>query len=144
MKGGFQNVVGSEVLDRLASVAGTMGLGGWVSLFVSLREFEVSWDRKVRGAARSTVGIPQGSPLSPDLILGWVAPMWEEMECCIVEEMPGVALEFPSYVDDLHFGLYDGRYILRGLNELERRDRMEEALDRVSTMLKEVALERGL
>ena len=58
--------------------------------------------------------------------------------------MPGVSVEFPSYVDDLHYGLYDGGRVGRGLNEVDRRERMEELLDRVSAVLKEVAAERGL
>ena len=102
VKGEFQNVVGDEVLGRLASVTGMRGLCGWVEQFVSLTEFEVSWDGKVRGVGRSTVGVPQGSPLSPVAFLVWMAPILEEIESRIMEEVPDVVGEFPSDVDDLH------------------------------------------
>ena len=49
VKGGFQNVVGSEVLGCLDGVEGTRGLCRWVREFVSPRDFEVSWDGSVRG-----------------------------------------------------------------------------------------------
>ena len=62
----------------------------------------------------------------------------------IKEEVPGVSVEFPSYVDDLHCGLYDGGRMARELGAIDRRKRMEELLDRVSAVLKEVAAERGL
>ena len=42
VKGGFQNVVGIGVLDRLARVEGRRGLYGWVRQFVSPTELEVS------------------------------------------------------------------------------------------------------
>ena len=144
VKGRFQNVVGNEVVGRLAQVAGTRGLCRWVEQFVSPREFEVSWDGKVRGVGRSTVGVPQGSSLSSVLFLVWMAPILQEMECRIMEEVPGVRVEFPSYGNDLHCGLYDSRRVMRGLGEVERRARMEDLLGRVSVVLKEVATEQGL
>ena len=49
VKGGFQNVVDEEVLGLLRGVEGTRGLCGWVEQFVAPRDFEVSWDGKVRG-----------------------------------------------------------------------------------------------
>ena len=58
VKGGFQNVVGSEVLGCLDGVTGTRGLCRWVREFVSPRRFEVSWDRAVRGVGSSSVGVP--------------------------------------------------------------------------------------
>ena len=69
VKGGFQNVVGGEVLSCLADVEGTRGLCGWVRQFVAGRTFEVSWDGKVRGVGSSSMGVSQGSPLSPVLFL---------------------------------------------------------------------------
>ena len=144
VKGGFQNVVGGEVLHVLEGVDGTRGLCGWVEAFVAPREFEVSWDGKVRGVGRSTMGVPQSSPLSPVLFLVWMAPILTEMESPIKEEVPEVAVEFPSYVDDLHSGLYDGGRAVWDMGEVDRKERMGELLDRVSVVLKEVATEHGL
>lgn len=42
VKGGYQNVVGGDVLECLAGVEGTRGLCGWVSQFVADRTFVVS------------------------------------------------------------------------------------------------------
>ena len=92
------------------------------------------------GVGRSMVGVPKGSPLSPVLFLVWMAPILVEMERRICEEVPGVGVEFPSYVDDLHCGLYDERASCRRLEEVERREGMGDLVDRVSVVLKEVAL----
>ena len=56
----------------------------------------------MRGVGRLTVGVPLGSPLSLVLFLAWMAPILTEMERRIMEEVPGVAVELPSYVNDLH------------------------------------------
>lgn len=53
MKGGFQNIVRAEVLERLKGVAGTRALCGSVEQCVSPKEFEVSWDERVRGKGSS-------------------------------------------------------------------------------------------
>lgn len=57
------------------------------------------------------------------------------MECRIAEEVPDVAVEFLSYIDNFLCGLHDERQVLGGLNEVERRELMEELLDRVSVVL---------
>ena len=108
------------------------------------RTFEVSWDGKGRGVGSSSMGVPQGSLLWPVLFLVWMAPILREMERRVVEEVPGVGVEFPSYVDDLHCGLYVGRRRLRNLDTIERREQIGDLLVRVSRTLKEVAGERGL
>ena len=74
----------------------------------------MSWDGKVRGVGASSKCVPQGSPLSPVVFLVWMAPIIQEMERRIVEEVPGVGVEFPSYVDDLNCGLYVGRRSVSG------------------------------
>lgn len=55
------------MLERLAGVAGMRGFCDWVKQFVSQWAFEVSWKGKVRQVGSLTVGMPQGSPLSPIL-----------------------------------------------------------------------------
>ena len=64
MKGGFHHVVGGEVLRCLDGVEGTRGLCQWVPEFVSLRNFEVSWDGSVRGWRGQWSGCLK-APLSP-------------------------------------------------------------------------------
>ena len=115
MKGGFQNVVWLKVLDYLVRVEVTRGLCGWVGEFVAGRTFEMSWDGKVRGVGTSSKGVPQGFPLSHVLLLVWMVPILRGMERPIVEEVQGVGVEFPSYVDDLHCRLYVGRRGVGGL-----------------------------
>ena len=144
VKGGFQNVVGSEVLGYLDEVNGTSGLCRWVREFVFSRSFEVSWDSAVRGVGWSTRGVSKGFPLSPVLFLVWMALILVEMERRVREEVPGVGVEFPSYVDDLHCQLYDERESCRGMEEIERWEGMGDLVDRVSVVIKEVAAERGL
>ena len=144
VKGGFHNVVGEKVLDCLAGMEGTRGLCRWVTQFVAGRNFEASWDGKVREVRSSSKGVPQGSPLSPVLFLVWMALILTEMERRVVGEVPGVGVEFPSYVDDLHCGLYIGRRSVWSLAGIDRRERMGDILDKVSRILKEVAGACGL
>ena len=123
---------------------GTRRLCEWVSQFVAGRTFEVSWDGKVSGVGSSAKGVSQGSPLSLVLFLVRMAPILREMERRVVEEVPGVEVEFPSYIDDLHCGLYVGRTNVGGHDAIERRERMGDLLDIVSRTLKELGGERGL
>ena len=68
-----------------------------------------------------------------------MAPILREMERQVVEEVSGVGVEFPSYVDDLHCGLYVRGRSVRGLDAVGRKERMEDLLDKVSRTIKEVA-----
>ena len=76
VKGGFNNVLGQEVLDAVAKSC-KKGWCKWLSHFFQPRIFEVEWDRKVRGRGSANVGVPQGSPLSPVIFLIWMAPIIE-------------------------------------------------------------------
>ena len=89
----------------------------------------------------ATKGVPQGSPLSPVLFLVFMAPILEEMERRLKEEVGMVEVQFPSYVDDLHCGLYD----MRGAEEEEViRERMQDLVARVQRVVAEVAAEQEL
>ena len=85
--------------------------------------------------------MPQGSPLSPILFLVFMAPILEQMERRVKEEVGRVDVQFPSYVDDLHCGLYDRR--IAGEEEA-RRERMQELVARVQWVVTEVAAEQRL
>ena len=69
VKGGFQNVVGDQVLDLVEGCVEARCWVPWISQFVGERSFEVMWDGVVRGMGNTRKGVPQGSPLSPMLFL---------------------------------------------------------------------------
>ena len=57
------------------------------------------------------------------------------------EEVGRVEVQFPSYVDNLHCGLYD----MRGAEEEEvKRERMQDLVSRVQRVVNEVAAEQEL
>ena len=141
VKGGFENVRSAEVLDRIGGCGPLRCWLPWLERFMSPREFEVAWDGSARGRGAATKGVPQGSPLSPVLFLVFMAPILEEMKRRVKEEVGRVDVRFPSYMDDLHCGLYDKR--VAGEEEV-KRERMQDLVARVQRVVTEVAAERGL
>ena len=141
VKGGFQNVRSAEVLARMEGCTPLRCWLPWLERFMSPREFKVAWDGGVRGRGVAAKGVLQGSPLSPVLFLVFMAPILEEMERRVKEEVGRVEVQFPSYVDDLHCGLYD----MRGAEEEEvKRERMQDLVARVQRVVAEVAAEKEL
>ena len=144
VKGGFVNVVWSEVLSRMRESEGGKRWARWVHEFMGERSFLVSWDGKDRGEGRTNLGVPKGSPLSLMIFLIWMAPILEEMERCVREEV-GVEIEVPSYVDDIHLGIYDThRRGARIHDSQAEAEGVQELLTRADKVVKEVAVERGL
>ena len=78
VKGGFNNVIGQEVLDAVAGSCKKEWCK-WLVHFFRPRNFEVEWDGKIRRRGSCDVGVPQGSPLSPVVFLIWMAPILEKM-----------------------------------------------------------------
>ena len=108
------------------------------------RSFKVSWDGVDRGEGKTNLGVSQGSPLSPVIFLIWMAPILEEMEKRIKWKL-GVDIDLPSYVNDLHLGIYDGKNRGTRIEEMEEEDNgAEQLIDRANKVLKEVVEERGL
>ena len=105
------------------------------------REFEVAWDGSVRGKGAATKGVPQGSPVFPVLFLVFMAPILEEMERRVKEEVGKVDVQFPSYVDNLHCGQYD-KWVAG--EEEDKRERMQDLVTRVQRVVAEVAAEQRL
>ena len=141
VKGGFQNVRSAAVLNRIGGYGPLRCWLSWLKRFMSPKEFEVAWDSSVRGRGAATKGVPQGSPLSPVLFLVFMAPIWEEMERRVKEEVERVDVQFPSYVDNDHCGLYDKR--VAG-EEVDKRERMQDLVTRVKRVVTEVATEQRL
>ena len=141
VKGGFQNVQSTGVLARMEGCTPLRCWLPWLKRFISQREFEVAWVGGVRGRGVAAKGVPQGSPLSPVLFLVFMAPILEEMERWVKEEVGRVEVQFPSYVDDLHCRLYD----MRGAEEEEvKHERMQDQVARVRRVVTEVAAEHKL
>ena len=70
-----------------------------------------------------------------------MAPILEEMERRVKEEVGRVEVQFPSYVDDLHCRLYDRR----GAGEEQvKYERMQDMIARVQRVVAEVAAEQSL
>ena len=129
------------MLDRIGRCSPLRCWLSWLERFMSPREFEVALDGSVRGRGAAAKGVPQGSPLSPVLFLVFMAPILEEMECRVKEEVGRVEAQFPSYVDDIHCGLYDRQVI--GEDEA-KRERMQDLVARVQRVVAEVAAEQRL
>ena len=144
VSGGFQNVILVQVLERIDKTAIGRKWKRWASEFMKERSFKGSWDGVDRGEGKTNVGVLQGSPLSPVIFLIWMAPILEEMEKRIKWEL-GVDIDLPSYVDDIHLGIYDWKNRGTRMEETGEDDNdAEELMDRGNRVLKEVAEERGL
>ena len=108
---------------------------------MSQREFEVAWDGAMRGRGAATKAVPRGSLLPAVLFLVFMAPILEDMERRVKEQVGRVEVQFPYYVDDLHCGPYD----IRGAEEEEvKRERMQDLVVKVQRVVTEVAAEQEL
>ena len=135
---GLQNVQRERVLARLGECEPLRFWRTWLGQFMTPREFEVLWDGTVRGNGRADKGIQQGSPLSPILFLVHMAPILEEMERRVKEEVGSLTVCFPLYVDDLYCGLYNRRH---AGGKVDRHERMQDMVVRVQRTVSEVARE---
>ena len=137
-------MVRNEVLSRMRESEGGRRWTGWVHEFMGERSFLVSWDGKDQGEGRTNLGVPQWSPLSPVIFLIWIAPILEEIERRVREEV-GVEIELPSYVDDIHLGIYDTYRRGASIHDMQAEgEGVRELLTRANKVVKEVAVERGL
>ena len=140
VKGGFQNVIGSQVEEYMSKTEIGRRWNPWMKNFFRARQFTISWDGKDRGNGRTNIGAPQGSPLSPVVFLIWMAPILEDMERR-VRKVTGTDIELPSYVDDIHLGIYEWTGKAAGTRDDGLYYNEEELLTRASTIVKEVASE---
>ena len=77
----------------------------WLTNFFGRRDFEVVWDGASKGRGQTGNGVPQGSPLSPVLLIIWMAPIMEDRERKVSISL-GRDVEVFSYVDNIHVGVY--------------------------------------
>ena len=116
IKGGFNNVLGQEVLDAVAR-SEKRGWGRWLRDLFRPRQFEVEWDSKVQGQGSANVGVLQGSPLSPVVFLIWMEPILRRMEERVKAGI-GLDVEMPSFVDDMCVDIVDWEGV-RNMQQVE-------------------------
>ena len=88
IKGTFDHVSKSKLLNTLRKLRLPSSLINWVESFVSERTIRLMFDGRVQNETPITIGIPQGSPISPILFLIYVRDIWQNR-----------ALQI-SYIDD--------------------------------------------
>lgn len=66
------------------------------------RPTELTWNGEVRATTPTKTGVPQGSPLSPVLVLIGVAGAIENADNRIPHEIPSHQIKTYSYVDDFN------------------------------------------
>ena len=121
MKGGFQNVRMPVVLERMKQSEIEGRWTGWMKGFFRERIFDIEWDGEKRGQGKTNVGVPQGSTLSSVAFLFFMAPILEEMELTIAEELQ-LNIEIPSYVDDILICVLDKEGKMEMKKELKEVD----------------------
>ena len=121
VKGGFQNVRMPVVLERMkrSEIGGRWT--GWIKGFFRKRIFDMEWDGEKRGQGKTNVWVPQGSPLSPVVFLIFMAPILEEIESTIAQELQ-LNIEIPSYVDDILIYVLDKEGKMEMKKELKEVD----------------------
>ena len=82
-----QNVRMSVVLERMKRSEIGRRWTGWIKSFFRKRIFDIEWDGEKIGQGNTNVGVPQGSPLSPVIFLIFMAPILEEMELIIAQDL---------------------------------------------------------
>ena len=107
----------------------------WLTNLFRRRDFEVVWDGTSKGWGQTGNGVPQGSPLSPVLLLIWMAPIMEDLERKASVSM-GRDVEVFSYVDDIHIGVY-------GRSQCEEEEQGG-WVERVNEVVGEVSREWGM
>ena len=132
VQGVFQNATEKAVLERCQKSEQARRWSSYIEDFFRAREFTMEWEGAVRGRGKTNVGAPQGSPLSP-VILIFMAPILEAMEDRI-RTVTRLDVELPSYVDDFIASISDPR----------GRRNMDQVMDRVDGIVNEVAMEWNL
>ena len=75
IKGGFDNVSHPVLLDRLTSLGAPVYLVSWSESFLSNRSITLVYPGAPNLSVPVSVGVPQGSPISPLFFVIYVAPL---------------------------------------------------------------------
>ena len=129
MKGGVQNVRMPVVLKRMKKSESGRRWTGWIKSFFRKRIFDNEWDGEKGGQGKTNVAVPQGSPLSPVIFLIFMAPILEERELTIAQELQ-LDIEIPCYVDDILI------YVLNKEDKMEmqkERGEVDKVVNRVAS-----------
>ena len=100
IKGGFDNVSRPILLDRLTPLGTSRYLVSWVEYFLSDRSITLVYSGALNLSAPVSVGVPQGSPISPLFFVIYVAPL---------HAPDGISFHL-SYVDDFSLSVASTSY----------------------------------
>ena len=95
VKGAFDNVFKERILHMMRTMKLDQKTTRWVETFLSERMASLSFDKDSEKMSLIDTGIPQGSPVSPNLFLFYVSPLFEVIR---LKHPHGIC---PSYIDDI-------------------------------------------
>ena len=113
VKGAFDNVSKTRLLDTLHQMALPIQIIQWVEHFMTMRLISLAFDRQTESQKPVETGIPQGSPTSPILFLLYMAPLYKLLE------QKHKAIYTPNYIDDVSL-VATGKIEKLNIEELEK------------------------
>ena len=90
VKGAFDHVSKDRLIEILYSLRLPISLITWVSSFLDDRTLRLSFDNNIEGFRSISIGIPQGSPISPILFLIYIRDLFKSNR-----------VKYISYLDDI-------------------------------------------
>ncbi len=78
IKGAFDHVSKSRLLQTLTGLGLPSNLLSWVDSFLTERKIQLAFNNRLQPVTKVEVGIPQGSPISPVLFLLYVQDIIQE------------------------------------------------------------------
>jgi hypothetical protein len=91
IKGAFDHVAKSRLLQIMRSLALPQSLIGWTRTFLEERSIRLAFDGQIEDFSEVEIGVPQGSPISPILFLIYIRDLFQNLKDV-----------YPlSYIDDI-------------------------------------------
>ncbi|MCO8751554.1 hypothetical protein KLO70_19365, partial [Clostridioides difficile] len=94
IKGAFDCVSLSQMIETLLELRMPMSLIKWVICFMSKRTIQLHFDGMKQDITDIEIGVPQGSPVSPILFAIFIKFLF-------IDRQMAITVRTPSYVDDL-------------------------------------------